>query len=164
MSVGSRVVFMRFTAARSPKLQLWASHFAEVVGRPPVTVGSRLAGEQESIVVWHVISANNRMLARSADLYERFEDARVGALAARGLTTGREIVLTSHKERGEYGWYATADENVEMVCSRWYRTERDRHNAIVLAEASLHNSELSTGARAVEQLATAGSQKHHAFG
>ena len=32
MTVGSRIVFMRFATARSSKLQLWTDHFERLVG------------------------------------------------------------------------------------------------------------------------------------
>ncbi len=150
MTVGSRIVFMRFATARSPKLQLWIDHFERVVGHGPRVVNSIVSGQDECIVVWHLVSANNRMLARSANLYERFEDAQRDALAISGSTRPREIVLTSHQRRGEYGWYSTLNGEVEMICARWYGTERDRRNAVELAELSLASSQLGAGARPID--------------
>lgn len=150
MTVGSRIVFMRFAAARSPKLQLWIDHFERVVGHAPRVVNSVVPSQEECIVVWQLVTANNRMLARSANLYERFEDARADALAASGFTGPREIVLTSHQRRGEHGWYFCLDGEVEMICARWYSTERDRRNAIELAELSLCTMHLGAGARPID--------------
>lgn len=150
MTVGSRIVFMRFATARSPKLQLWIDHFERVVGHGPRVVNSVVSSQEECIVVWHLVSANNRMLARSANLYERFEDAQRDALAMSGSTGPRDIVLTSHQRRGEYGWYSSLDGEVEMICARWYGTERDRRNAIELAELSLVSSHLGAGARPID--------------
>lgn len=160
MTVGSRIVFMRFAAARSPKLQMWIDHFDTVVGHGPRVVNSVASGLDECIVVWHLISANNRMLARSANLYERFEDAQKDALAASGSAASREIVLTSHQRRGEYGWYSTLGGEVEMICARWYGTERDRRNAIELAELSLFSSQLGAGARQIDPEVHRGHHEH----
>ena len=150
MTVGSRIVFMRFATAQSPKLQLWIDHFDRVVGHGPRVVNSVVSDLEECIVVWHLVSANNRMLARSASLYERFEDAQREALATSGSTGKREIVLTTRQRRGEYGWYSRRDGEVEMICARWYVTERDRRNAIELAELSLFASHLAPGARPID--------------
>ena len=163
MTVGSRIVFMRFATARSPKLQLWIDHFERVVGHGPRVVNSVASSQEECIVVWHLVSANNRMLARSANLYERFEDAQKGALAASGLTGPREIVLTSHQRRGEYGWYFSRDGELEMICARWYGTERDRRNAIELAELSLFSSQLGAGARSIDSVTHRGQPEGMTF-
>ncbi|MBC7403419.1 MAG: hypothetical protein H7279_09665 [Microbacteriaceae bacterium] len=160
MTVGSRIVFMRFATARSPKLQLWIDHFDRVVGHGPRVVNSVVSGLEECIVVWHLVSANNRMLARSANLYERFEDAQRDARAISGSTASREFVLTSHNRRGEYGWYSTLDGEVEMICARWYGTDRDRRNAIELAELSLIGSQLAAGARPIDPEINRGQREH----
>lgn len=150
MKDDSRIVFMRFAQARSPKLQLWVDHFERVVGHGPRLVNSVSSGQSECVVVWHLVSANSRALARSANLYGRFEDAQKNAVAISGSTGPREIVLTSHQRRGEYGWYSSRDGEVEMICARWYGTERDRRNAIEVAELALVGSLLGTGARPID--------------
>lgn len=160
MTVGSRIVFMRFATARSPKLQLWIDHFERVVGHGPRVINSVLTSQDECIVVWHLVSANNRMLARSANLFERFEDAQADALATTTSIAPREIVLTSHQRRGEYGWYASKDGEVELICARWYGTERDRRNAIELAESSLLSSHLAAGARPIDPEVHRGQHEH----
>jgi len=151
---------MRFATARSPKLQLWIDHFDRVVGHAPRVVNTLASGVDECIIVWHLVSANNRMLARSANLYERFEDAQADALATSGSTGPREIVLTSHQRRGEYGWYSMLGGEVEMICARWYGTERDRRNAIELAELSLLGSRLAAGARPIDPEVHRGHHEH----
>ncbi|MBC7592338.1 MAG: hypothetical protein H7288_00060 [Kineosporiaceae bacterium] len=123
-------------------------------------VNSVASGQDECIVVWHLVSANNRMLARSANLFERFEDAQADALATSGSTAPREIVLTSHQRRGEYGWYSMLDGEVQMICARWYGTERDRRNAIELADLSLVTSHLAAGARAIDPEIHRGQHEH----
>jgi hypothetical protein len=50
MTVGSRIVFMRFATARSPKLQLWIDHFERVVGHGPRVVNSVVSSQDECIV------------------------------------------------------------------------------------------------------------------
>ncbi|MBC7761511.1 MAG: hypothetical protein H7201_06880, partial [Candidatus Saccharibacteria bacterium] len=72
----------------------------------------------------------------------------------------REIVLTSHQRRGEYGWYSLLDGEVEMICARWYGTERDRRNAIELAELSLVSSRLAAGARPIDPEVHRGQHAH----
>lgn len=150
MTAGSRIVFMRFATSRSPKLALWIDHFDRVVGHGPRVVNSLVTSQDECIVVWQLVSANNRMLARSANLFERFEDAQADAQNAAISTAEREFVLTSHQRRGEYGWYAAQGGEVEMIGARWYGTERDRRNAIELAESSLAVSHLASGARPID--------------
>jgi len=139
---------MRFATAQSPKLQLWIGHFDRVVGHGPRVVNSVATSQDECIVVWHLVSANNRMLARSANLFERFEDAQADALAASGSTAPR---------------YSQLDGEVEMICARWYGTERDRRNAIELAELSLVNSHLAAGARPIDPGVRRGQHEHVAL-
>ena len=71
-----------------------------------------------------------------------------------------QIVLTSHQRRGEYGWYSLLDGEVEMICARWYGTERDRRNAIELAELSLVSSHLAAGARPIDPGVHKGQHEH----
>ncbi|MBC7763401.1 MAG: hypothetical protein H7201_16765, partial [Candidatus Saccharibacteria bacterium] len=65
--------------------------------------------------------------------------------------------------RGEYGWYSLLDGEVEMICSRWYATERDRRNAIELAELSLFSSHLAAGARPIDPEVHRGHHEHAAL-
>jgi hypothetical protein len=75
MTVGSRIVFMRFVTVRSPKLQLWIDHFDGVVGHDAERLSPPTAKADESAFVWHLISANNRMLARGSRIHFALEDA-----------------------------------------------------------------------------------------
>jgi hypothetical protein len=120
MTVGPRIVFTRFASSTSPKLRPWREHVRRVTGTAPDLIG--LDGETASVIVWNLVSANNRELGRGAHIYQRFAD-------------------------GVYGWKAAHAGTTEMVCSRWYQTDRDRQHSIAIALVALRGATLRAGAR-----------------
>jgi hypothetical protein len=149
MTVGSRIVFMRFATARSPKLQLWIDHFDRVVGHGPDRPIARPALPDEGAVVWHLISANNRMLARGSGIHAVLEEAVEETSRLKSAAHQMQFKLVFDKLRGRYGWYASVDGIVALTCARWYVTERDRRSSIELAVISLSVAALRPGARLV---------------
>jgi len=104
-------------------------------------------------VVWQLVSANNRELARSVEVYETFEDARVTVV---GLIAESESLTVKHASEagaGLYGWYLELDHRPVATCARWYLTERDRRSSISLATRSLPIATVHAGARLTESLA-----------
>ena len=144
MSVGPRVVFVRFISGDSPKLSPWLAHVARVLGSAFRPQPSR---SDEGLLVWQLVSGNNRQLARSVAVYSTFEQAT--ADAARLVERGTELIveLVSEAGRGVYGWYASLDGEPVMTCARWYVTDRDRRHSIELALKSVSVAVLHTGAR-----------------
>lgn len=144
---GSRVIFTRFTNAESVKLRPWREHRRNVVGAGgeptrKIAEGARYA------VVWQLISANNRELARSADVFDDFEDAVLSAREAVDLvSTHGEVVPVSSDQMGTYGWYVRILGHPAVICSRWYAAERDRQQAVRLTLQSLPTAQLAAGAR-----------------
>jgi hypothetical protein len=154
MSVGPRVVFVRFLTGDSPKLTPWVAHVKRVVGTPPIE--SARTDETRDIVVWQLVSANNRELARGAGMHSSFESARESAeeVVAAGANLSLEFV--SEAGRGVYGWYAMHNGTPVMTCSRWYLTDRDRRNSIEIALKSISTASLSAGARLTDSALMAG--------
>lgn len=159
MPVGPRVVFVRFNTSASPKLTPWIAHVERVVGSTPAaSVSEPRAGDA---VVWQLVSANNRQLARGAAVHPTFQDAHAHASAVVGAGDRLSLVLVSEPGRGVYGWHATLDDQPAMTCSRWYLTERDRRGSIEVALRSIAGAVLHTGSRLTDPALMAG---EHASG
>lgn len=149
MSVGPRIVFTRFLTGQSPKLAPWREHFRRVVGHLPGEIVRGTDDADECVVVWQLVSANNRMLARSAVLYGSFDEAVAGARSAVAAADDLSVGLISDDQHGLFGWFVTSAGYPLMTCSRWYGTERDRRQSIELALSSLLVALLSPGARLI---------------
>ena len=143
MSVGPRVVFVRFLTSESPKLNPWVSHSARVLGAAPAPAVTA----EGDVVVWQLVSANNRQLARGASVHRSFESAHESALAVVAAGESLSVSLVSEAGRGVYGWYASLDGEPAMTCSRWYLTDRDRRYSIDIAMRSVAVASLHSGAR-----------------
>jgi len=149
MSIGPRIALLRFASRDAPSLEPWQEHCRRVIGGPPPTYGLPTDAAVPSIVVWQLLSLNNRILGRSALLYPGVADAeeRVERLVA---ATGRiETHLVGNQTRSLFGWYASIAGVPVMTASRWYVTERDRRNSLELAVRSLAVATVQRGARAV---------------
>ena len=145
---GPRIVFSRFLSANSPKLSPWVAHMDQVIVGMPVVAHPDGA---DGVTVWHLVSANNRHLARSVELHGSFAEAEA---SARGVIASRADLVVepvSQASRGSYGWYALRDDVPVMVCARWYLTPRDQRQSIALALRSLDEAELHAGVRLVHQ-------------
>ena len=145
MTLGPRIVFTRFASSTSPKLRPWREHVHRVIGTDPDLIG--IDGESASVIVWNLVSANNRELARGVHIYQRFDDA---VLEARQLVAGShelEVALVSGDRDGVYGWSASRAGTTDLICSRWYQTDRDRQHAIAIALVSMRSASLREGAR-----------------
>lgn len=154
MSPGPRIVFVRFLTNDSPKLVPWAAHVRRVVGaNPRQTVEPKPSA---GILVWQLVSANNRQLARSADVYETFEDATDSARAVVSSRDDLVVDLVSELGRGVYGWYASLAGVPVMTCGRWYDSDRDRRHALELAVRSMSVATLHSGARLTHPTLMAG--------
>lgn len=150
----SSIVFTRFTA-ESPKLAAWKQHSARVVGlgyEPapddrPVARSADLGND--GIIVWHLKSANNRMLGKSAGTFPTFEDASV--VAAQFIDAHEDLKqrLVSQGPRLAYGWFAALDGVALVTCARWYATERDRRNSFALALGQLDSADIGQTARLI---------------
>jgi hypothetical protein len=149
MTVGSRIVFMRFATARSPKLQLWIDHFDRVVGRDAGLPALPADNADAGAYVWHVISPNNRMLARGASVHGVLQEAVEDTARLQSVSQEMQFKLVFDKLRGLYGWYASVDGIVALTCARWYLTERDRRSSMELVVMSLSVAILRPGTRLV---------------
>jgi hypothetical protein len=145
MTVGPRIVFTRFASSTSPKLRPWREHVRRVTGTAPDLIG--LDGETASVIVWNLVSANNRELGRGAHIYQRFDDAVLGAERLIADSQELDVVIVSGGADGVYGWKAAHAGTTEMVCSRWYQTDRDRQHSIAIALVALRGATLRAGAR-----------------
>lgn len=143
MTVGPRIVFTRFASATSPKLRPWREHVRRVTGEAPELIG--FDGETASVIVWNLVSANNRELGRGARIYQRFDDAVLSA--ERLIHVELDVTPVSGDRDGVYGWKASLEGTPELVCSRWYQTDRDRQHSTSIAMAALRGASLRAGAR-----------------
>ncbi len=143
MSVGPRIVFTRFAMSTSPKLRPWREHVRRVTGAAPDLIG--VDGETASVVVWNLVSANNRELGRGAQIFQRFDEAVLNA--QRVITQELDIIPVSGDRDGVYGWKAAHEGVTQLTCARWYQTDRDRQHSISIAMAALRSASLRAGAR-----------------
>lgn len=99
------------------------------------------------MIVWQLVSANNRQLARGIDIYESFDEARSTVSDLMEGSASLCVELVSEPGHGVYGWYLSLDGRPVVTCARWYLTDRDRRNSITLAMRSLAVATLSAGTR-----------------
>jgi len=158
MSAGPQIVFVRFLTSHSPKLEPWVAHTGRVVGVASRSKNSR--DSTEGIVVWQLVSANNRQLARSIEVHDTFEDARASVTEV--VAAGKELTveMVSESGRGVYGWYASLKGKPVATCARWYVTDRDRRHSIELAMRSISLATLHPGARLADPALMTGDRDH----
>jgi hypothetical protein len=145
MAAGPRLVFVRFPTPDSPKMKPWMTHIRRVLAGLEQT--SPAAPLEHGSIVWQLVSANNRQLARGTDIYDSFEDAYARLTEIVSATTSLTIGLVSEAGRGLYGWYLSSEGRPVATCARWYLTDRDRRNSIALALQSLAIATLGSGTR-----------------
>lgn len=144
MAAGPRVVFVRFETNDSPKLTPWVSHARRVVGDATL---ARHGIRTDGHLVWQLVSANNRELMRGVEVHATFEEARASASRLAADTARLAVVLVSEPDDGLYGWYLTDADRPVATCARWYATDRDRRNSILLARRSIPEATPKDGAR-----------------
>jgi hypothetical protein len=142
-------MFVRFPERNSPRLKPWLTHARRVLGEEE---SDRWGASNDGFIVWQLVSANNRELARGVDVHETFEEARatVGTLVTRSASI--TVEHASEAGHGVYGWYMKLDGRPVATCARWYLTERDRRSSISLAVRSLPVATVHAGARLTESL------------
>lgn len=153
MSVGPRIVFVRFLTSDSPKLVPWLAHARRVLGAGG---DADAATPEAGLVVWQLVSANNRELARGFGAHASFEEARADAARIVAAADSLQLELVSEAGRGVYGWYASLDGAPAVTCARWYLTARDRRHSIDLAVRSIPAATLHAGARLTNPALLAG--------
>ncbi len=145
MTVGPRIVLTRFASSTSPKLRPWREHVRRVTGSAPELIG--VDDETSSIIVWNLVSGNNRELGRGAHIYQRYDDAVLDAQRAVAEAAELDVDLVSGDRDGVYGWRAALAGTTELVCARWYQTDRDRQHSVAVALVALRGASLREGAR-----------------
>lgn len=153
MSAGPRIVFVRFLTSDSPKIVPWVAHAERVVGTP---TSAEVAPAEGGRVVWQLVSANNRELARGVGVHPTFESARVHAAMVMELASTLVVEPVSEAGRGVYGWYASVSDRPVVTCARWYTSARDRQHSIDLAVRSIPVATLHEGARLTDPALMAG--------
>lgn len=154
MTVGPRVVFTRFGTSDSPKLMPWLAHTKRVLGPAIEMVASPAGGD--GAIVWQVVSANNRQLARGVVVHDTYESARATAAGVVADALALEVTLVSEESRGVLGWFASLPDGPVIMGARWYATQRDRRYAIELALRSVAVATLQVGARLSDPALMAG--------
>jgi hypothetical protein len=128
-------------------LKPWLAHARRVLGEAE---SLRRESSTQGFIVWQLVSANNRQLARGIDVHETFEDARATVTALSSASESLSVEYASEAGHGLYGWYLKLDERPVATCARWYLTERDRRNSIDLALRSIGVATVHVGARLTE--------------
>jgi hypothetical protein len=151
MAVQPRVIFTRFSSVESLEFRPWLDHLARVLGSkafPAVAVSDP--------TVWQLVSANNRELARSVELFDGFRSAHDAAAKSVGALPRAEIRPVVDERQGQYGWYLSTDGIPDVACSRWYLADRERNQSVSLAVAALAEAKMTEGARLVVERAQKG--------
>lgn len=148
MSAAPRVVFTRFPAWDAARLSPWMSHLQRLTGddTDPDLVFQDWVGEA---VVWQLVSANNRQLARSARIYPALRDAVAEARQVSAMATELEVRFVGEAAPGRFGWIARHGHSDVMTCPRWYATHRERAHSIQLAVRCLGLADLDPDARVI---------------
>lgn len=145
MALGPRVVFARFESVDSPKLVPWTLHVERVLATAPAP-----AAGDDGVIVWQLVSANNRQLARSARVHPSFDSASQDAQRVIDEVDRLEFVPVSERGRGVYGWYANVGDDSVVVCAKWYVTDRDRRHSMALAHVAMGTARLREGTRLID--------------
>lgn len=154
MSVCPRIVFTRFAEFDSPKANFWMEHLTRVTGHsvePPM-----IEAPHAAVVAWSLVSANNRELARGFRAHPRFESAVTDVERLSMVGNAFEPHLVNDRLAGGYGWYLTGAGGPEIVCARWYASDRDRRAGLRAARAGLAIAAVSQGVRAIPAPSLAG--------
>jgi len=141
-----RIVFTCFASSDLAILDPWREHRGRVVGSAGEP-GRSVGAAEAPAVVWQLVSANNRELARSADIFDDYEDAVISANEAVQFAGSDGVVPTSDPLTGGYGWYIRVLGHPAVVCGRWYLAERERRHALRLTLESMPLARLTPGAR-----------------
>ena len=149
MSVQPRVVFVRFAARGTSKLELWQAHGNRVLGFSTPIIETEVATADDSVVAYNLVSMNNRVLARSAHLYAHLGDAIADAQLLVTTAVAPKISLVTDSLRGQYGWHASVAGVSVLTCERWHATERDRRASIEVSLIALAAAQVSSEARLI---------------
>ncbi len=141
MSAVPRVIFTRFARSDSPKLRPWVDHRARLL------FASDIVDDANGTVVWQLVSANNREVARGANIHGDFERATAVVQAVAAASAELLVVPVSEQARGVFGWYATIGDVPAMMCARWFQSDRDRWQSVRLALHGIGLADVSIGSR-----------------
>jgi hypothetical protein len=143
VSVGPRVVVLRFGSRSAPKLRPWIEHALRVSGSEP----SLDSEGPDGVLTWSLVSGNNRELGRSARLFGRFDETVEDARAC--ILQHGELVpqLLSDERSGGYGWRLIHGAAAALVSARWYSSDRDRRQALASVQAALPVAAVANGVR-----------------
>lgn len=154
MSVCPRILFTRFEGFETVKAGLWRDHLTRVTSQ---AIEVRPSDPVDApIVAWSLVSANNRELARGFGVYAWFEDAVADVRRVIATREQLEPRLVNDRRLGGFGWYLSSDDLPEVVCGRWYESDRDRRAGLGSARAALGVAEIMPGVRAMPILHPAG--------
>lgn len=115
------------------KSAMWFGHARQFVGGGKIVPGS--AGGP--FIVWQLVTANSRPVARSVAGFASLELAISDARRVAALAPQAAISMVLDQPNGLRGWVATVDDTAITTCARWYVSDRDCRNAAELAVASL---------------------------
>jgi len=141
-----RIVFTCSATLDLAILDPWREHRGRVV-RSTAEAARPARDAACAAVVWQLVSANNRELARSADVFDDYQDAVISANEAVQFAGSNDVVPVSDPITGGYGWYIRVLGLPAVVCGRWYLAERERRHSLRLTLESIPLARLTPGAR-----------------
>ena len=139
MTSGPRILFASFADVKA-KSAMWSGHSELVRGIPDV----EFVMSSGPFIVWQLVTANGRSIARAVSGFSSFEDADRDARYVVCGSDTLQVEMVTNPISGMHGWAARLGGEYVAVCSRWYASERDSCNASSLAIASLPVAQIAT--------------------
>ena len=123
-------------------MRAWLDHASRFSGAVTDTVPDGRDG-----FVWHLSSANNRAIARSAGVHDTFEGAAGAVHRVRDGLTRIVVRIVKQSAQPLYGWSGTIDNSLVVTCARWYSTVRDARDSLADAVATLGTASVDDAPR-----------------
>lgn len=102
----------------------------------------------ETFIVWRLISANHRELARGAGVFPDYAQAAARAESVRDAAANLRVTLVRRSRTGELAWHAALGGRPVVLAAAWHRSARDRDRSLATALQALGGARiLATVAR-----------------
>jgi hypothetical protein len=140
MTPGTPILQPVALACDSPALAAWAgarNHAAGALGLAPLRMPSGV------VLMWRLLAANNRELARSAQLYDSVGLARQAATELQRHWAELEPTTFHGPVTASHGWAASVDGLLVLTCARWYETGPISMDACRASIASLRTAQIT---------------------
>jgi len=140
MSTGTPIVQLVALPCDAAALLAWTAardHVAAALGFAPAAVPAGV------VRVWRLLAANNREVARSAELFDSLAAALDAATQVQERWADLEPATFHGPATASHGWAASIDGRLALTCSRWYETGPISMDACRASIASLRTAQIT---------------------